>query len=353
MPSRALAVCISFLVALVASSADGDDEAPKCWSDKATVTIYLDEACTDVVTTRALEVGKCESIEFMSRGEIGEVVPLEVIRGIQPFQPLFGADTQFSDLELNEAGVCEEIMKADGTTSIRTIDPKLETSACRHFELYTEYDDYNSEGIIVHNYWDQYRFVEEECPAGDEKCFPSGAMVIKADGTTSRVDGLKEGDEIVALTAEGALTTDTVSLLSIAQPKMRASSYAVISTAANHSLTLTAGHHLPVGGKCCSTLKQAENINIGETVWTVAGGAVTYTTVTMVSKVEAKGLHSPVLTNGGFPVVDGVVTAFDTIEKVTLAKYGLAPLLQACKAVGGCDAFRRTFMGEDREYIAA
>jgi len=336
MPSRARAVCISLLVALVASS------AAKCWSDKAEVTIYLDEACTDVVTTRALEVGKCESIEFMSRGEIDEVKPLEVVRGIQPLQPLFGAATQFSELDyLNEAGVCEE--------TGRTIDPKLETSACRHFELYTD----NSEGTVVHSYWDQYRFVEEECPAGDEECFPSGAMVIKADGTTSRVDGLKEGDEIVALTAEGALTTDTVSLLSIAQPKMRASSYAVISTAANHSLTLTAGHHLPVGGKCCSTLKQAENINIGETVWTVAGGAVTYTTVTMVSKVEAKGLHSPVLTNGGFPVVDGVVTAFDTIEKVTLAKYGLAPLLQACKAVGGCDAFRRTFMGEDREYIAA
>ena len=36
---------------------------------------------------------------------------------------------------------------------------------------------------------------------------------------------------------------------------------------------------------------------------------------------------SPVLTKGGFPIISGHVTSFDTIEKVTLAKYGLAPLL--------------------------
>ena len=57
--------------------------------------------------------------------------------------------------------------------------------------------------------------------------------------------------------------------------------------------------------------------------------------------------------NGGFPIVNGLVTSFDSIEKVTLAKYGLASLLKACKATGTCDKFRKTFFAEDRKYINA
>ena len=70
----------------------------------------------------------------------------------------------------------------------------------------------------------------------------------------------------------------------------------------------------------------------------------TATTVTAkATSVEATGLHSPVLTNGGFPIVDGVVTSFDSIDKVTLAKHGLAPLLKACKATGTCETVRNMF----------
>ena len=96
------------------------------------------------------------------------------------------------------------------------------------------------------------------------------------------------------------------------------------------------------------------------------------------------------LTNGGFPVVDGIVTSFDSIDKVTpaalheslarlhaispcnlvshllsrftplpsftqvtLAKYGLASLLNACKATGTCESFREMFLStDDRRYIA-
>ena len=58
------------------------------------------------------------------------------------------------------------------------------------------------------------------------------------------------------------------------------------------------------------------------------------------------------LTNGGFPVVDGVVTSFDSIDKVTLAKHGLAHLIAACKATGSCDTFRNLFLGDDKKYIA-
>ena len=48
---------------------------------------------------------------------------------------------------------------------------------------------------------------------------------------------------------------------------------------------------------------------------------------------------------GGFPVVDGVViTAFDSIEKVTLAKYGLPLLEPLLERAGLAAAFRHTFM---------
>ena len=74
-------------------------------------------------------------------------------------------------------------------------------------------------------------------------------------------------------------------------------------------------------------------------------------TVVRMTQVLGKGLHSPVLTHGNFPVVDGVVTAFDSIEKVTLAKHGLAPLLAACKATGTCDKFKSMFLHEALEYV--
>ena len=46
-----------------------------------------------------------------------------------------------------------------------------------------------------------------------------------------------------------------------------------------------------------------------------------------MEKVSKKGLHSPVMTNGHFPLVDGVVTAFESIHMVTAAGYFL-PMLE-------------------------
>ena len=82
------------------------------------------------------------------------------------------------------------------------------------------------------------------------------------------MDELKEGDEIVAATAEGTLSTDTVSLLSIAKPEASASEYIVLTTAANQTLTLTASHHVPVGEGCCSKVKVAKEIAVGDVVHT-------------------------------------------------------------------------------------
>jgi hypothetical protein len=191
----------------------------------------------------------------------------------------------------------------------------------------------------------------------EDPCFPPSAMVRKADGTFAYVGELKEGDEIVAATADGTLTTDTVSLLSIAKPEAHGT-FLTLTTTSNATLTITAGHHLPIGPICCSTLKKAKDVEIGEAVWVAAkdGKAAIVTTVDSkkVPTTNALGLHSPVLVNGGFPVVDGVVTSFDSIEKVTLAKHGLAPLLKACKATGTCETFRSMFIGVDeRGFIAS
>ena len=191
--------------------------------------------------------------------------------------------------------------------------------------------------------------------ASSDPCFPSSAIVTKADGTPSRIDALKEGDEIVAATDDGTLTTDSVSLLSIAKPEVKGvNAYVALTTALNKTLTLTPGHHVPVGAACCSMLKQAKDVEVGEKMWSVKDGVATATTVTAkASAVTATGFHSPVLTNGGFPVVDGLVTSFDSIEKVTLAKHGLAPLLKACKATGTCETFRDMFLSDgDRHFIS-
>jgi len=46
--------------------------------------------------------------------------------------------------------------------------------------------------------------------SGSDPCFPSAALVTTSDGTAVRIDALQEGDTILATTADGFLTTDTV-----------------------------------------------------------------------------------------------------------------------------------------------
>ena len=128
----------------------------------------------------------------------------------------------------------------------------------------------------------------------------------------------QEGDAIMAAAADGTLTTDTVSSLSIAKPEAEAT-FVKIMLESGAELDLTPEHHLPVGPECCSVLKKAKAVEIGETLWTATGAK----RVVATGATIGKGLHSPVMTNGGFPIVDGVVTSFDGIASVTLASYGL------------------------------
>ena len=120
----------------------------------------------------------------------------------------------------------------------------------------------------------------------------------------------------------------------------------------NATLTLTPAHHLPVGSECCTTLKQANNVRIGEMVWVVDGGAaVRAATVVNKGLTTDTGLHSPVMALGGYPVVDGVATAFDSLGAVSLMGT-LGPFLEPLlKAFGASGIFRRVFLAAGRKYI--
>ena len=187
----------------------------------------------------------------------------------------------------------------------------------------------------------------------DEPCFPSHASVTMADGTRVLIASLREGDAIVAATSEGALTTDTVSLLSIANPEANAD-FLTVTIADGRNLSLTAAHHVPTSPRCCGVLQQAKDLIVGTTIWTVpatGGGGLVAQPITMIGRMAAAGLHSPVLSNGGFPVVDGVVTSFDSMGKVRLATYGLKPLLSVCKLTDTCGYLRTLLLGAEMAYI--
>jgi hypothetical protein len=190
------------------------------------------------------------------------------------------------------------------------------------------------------------------CGATEEEesnpCFPSTAVVTKADGTTARIEALKQGDAIKVIDREGALTTDTVSGLSVALPEAQAT-FLTLTTAAGANLTLTPEHHVPVGAACCATTKQAKDIAVGETVYQVKAGAAVATTVTKIAKAAKQGLHSPVTTRGTYPIVDGFATAFDSARKMHLASYAV-PLLEA---TGTSALFRRAFLASGNKYVKA
>ena len=224
-------------------------------------------------------------------------------------------------------------------------------------------------------------------------CFPSAATVMLADGIThARLDELRHGDAVHAVTRDGQLTTDTVSFLSLADAAAVAT-FVRITTEGGTVVTLTPEHRLPVGEACCGTLKQAKGVELGDTIWVAAGGgraAPAPQRIAATARVEAKGLHSPVLTHGAFPLIeeactetpivnvaltgqnfealetqamaadagcsraaprDAVVTAFDSLGFVDLASYGVPLLEPVCEALGVCHSLRRALLGSSGSYV--
>ena len=78
---------------------------------------------------------------------------------------------------------------------------------------------------------------------------------------------------------------------------------------------MTPTHHLPVGAKCCAELKMAKDLSVGEYVWRAHNDTTIVShKVTRLSMIVGAGLHNPLMTHGGYPVVDGIVNAIDDLS---------------------------------------
>ena len=192
-----------------------------------------------------------------------------------------------------------------------------------------------------------------DCRCQGDSCFPSASMVRLADGTAARIDSLHHGDSILAAAEDGSLYMDTVSVFSLANSAVSAPMIS-LRIDGGRRLRFTASHHIPVGPACCSNLAQAKDVRRGDTVWVAAPGASAAEPrrVAHVAAELGKGLHNPLLTHGGFPVVDDVVTSFNSIGMVRLDRTLVPPLTAACAATGGGDAMRRIISSVDCLFAA-
>lgn len=183
--------------------------------------------------------------------------------------------------------------------------------------------------------------------ADETPCFPSDATVTRADGATVRLDRLSAGDRIHVVDGFGARTTDVVSHLSYADPHAKPAQLVALSTrgGGGSPLRLTADHRVAVGAQCCADVKRAADVVVGDTLWVVRNGdssnaaaaaaAATAQHVTKVAHgVAGAGLHNPLMSRGTYPIVNGVVTAFDRPTVMRLA----ALVVPAADAVCGLSA---------------
>jgi len=145
---------------------------------------------------------------------------------------------------------------------------------------------------------------------------------------------------------DGSFFYDDVTFLSIARDNV-STHFVNLETAAGKKLTLTPQHHLPVGATCCSDVRMAKYVQPNDTVWihdNVANAPIS-TTVTKTDTIFLvnAGLHNPLLKHGGLPVVDGVVTAFNTLETMKFESAVLPYVVEMCTATATCTLFKRSY----------
>lgn len=181
-------------------------------------------------------------------------------------------------------------------------------------------------------------------------CFPSHATALSADGRSKRLDELVVGDRIHALTAEGVPTVDTVSFFSTARAEVESDFIQMAlskdETSKSATFMVTPEHHLPVGETCCATVKKAKDLQVGDTVFRARAPSADRSdaeklTIAATKIVSSKGLHSPVLINGGYPVIDGIVTSYDAPNTVYWASHALPYAEPLCQMTGTCAQLAR------------
>jgi hypothetical protein len=175
------------------------------------------------------------------------------------------------------------------------------------------------------------------CPTSGD-CFPSAAKVHTKDYGQVRIDSLQQGSLILSVDDSGRTFYDEVSFYSLADPWRKLEAFLIVETSTNRVIRITGAHHLPVGPTCCDNLTIAKKLRVGDHIWTVAPGDHTAAldTVKFIATVVDDGMHSPVMLQGGHPVVDGVVTSFDNRESMNIASRWMPVLDRLCTAGNVC-----------------
>lgn len=163
------------------------------------------------------------------------------------------------------------------------------------------------------------------------------------------------GDLVLAASEDGTLYYDEVSFLSLHSTDVPTAFFTQLTGEGNATILLTATHHVSVGLTCCSEVRQAKDVQPGDIIWRLApphralngekktppaayagDRPVAERIIKVDHDVPAEGLHNPLLTRGGNPLVDGIVTSFNCPHARGRAKAWVPWLSLLCWSTGTC-----------------
>lgn len=155
--------------------------------------------------------------------------------------------------------------------------------------------------------------LSEPQQASSSTCFPGGATLQMADGSTKLVSDLQIGDSILT-----GKQFSQVHMFSHHYPEA-VNPFVLLATTAGHELRLTAGHYLYVNG----SLAKAGSVRVGDALEDASGSPVI---VIKKSIIRDTGLYNPHTMDGDI-VVNGIRTSTytDAIHP-TMAHALLAPI---------------------------
>ncbi|GAB0491046.1 hypothetical protein MMPV_002292 [Pyropia vietnamensis] len=166
-------------------------------------------------------------------------------------------------------------------------------------------------------------------PEDEGVCFPADATVQTADGRTLRMEDVKTGDVL----RTSPSTTGRIYFWSHADATGMYP-FTRLTTSSGATITLSAGHYLPVvvRGSTTPVLAAAASVVVGDEL-TLAAGA--RSAVVATTTVTRRGLYAPHLTGAAGVVVDGVwASEMTTAVAPAVARPALVAI-QAVAAVAG------------------
>ncbi len=141
-------------------------------------------------------------------------------------------------------------------------------------------------------------------------CLAGDALASMADGTTSRVDELNEGDEV----ARGRHV-----FMFTHRDAHKVARFLRFTSTTGETLELTHGHYLYVNG----VLRAARDVRVGDTLQRADGSLGTVGEVTEVLKT---GVYNPQTVQGDIEVNDFVVSTYTEAIQPEIAHSALSPL---------------------------